>query len=541
MKAVLVSFVCLMVHITNAQMPNGNFNYTCYQPASNTSYFFDAFYKDPVTGNCGLDPWRISHGTPDIRRILPQFESVPFSFHASVSGGRNFGQTANWGSEGIFQNYNFYKGNRYYLRAFVKGYHVNDGENFDIDRVFIALTNGLAAKNVPFNQNTDYNFPSNNRQDIWFENNFKSDWKLVEKEFIPNADYSQLWISLTDDDGDQQLRQNADFFIGGIYIACCPYDKLIDNSNPNPEIPNMVIDGSIIAGNKIQTIGSISVLINSGQAPTLQAGKEVVLGAGFVGGAGFRAVTGVSCDCALGAGNVVDICSVFSGGISYIGNTTGPGVYVPNYFDRDRYANWYPISYGYSKPYNAYFWKLKILNRWGATVYEAENTSDVSGFLNQTITWNGGDVSAGTYYVNLNLTNCTSTYTYNGWLQVAGTAHPNSVAAVSTNSSSARLVQPDESKIQSSEMPDKTQFEDIYPNPADKMIELKYSIAVSGSTRIILIDEQGKARKGILLEDFHPAGNFKFSYSVENFPPGIYHVLFESGAIREVKKLIIIR
>lgn len=539
MKASLTFFIWLLALVGNAQMPNGSFNYTCYR-GGNTSIFYDAFYNDPVFGNCGLDPWKISHGTPDIARPYVGGVIVPFSFCAGVSGGRNFGQTATWGSEGIFQNYNFYKGNRYFLRAFVRGYHVNDGGNYDIDRVFIALTNGLVAKNIPFNQNTDYGFPANQRQDVWFENNFQSDWKLVEKEFIPNADYSQLWISLTDDDGDQQLRQNADFFIGGLYISCCPYDKVIDNSNPNPAIPGMVIDGSVIAGNKIQTIGSISVLVNAGQGPTFQAGKEVVLGAGFVGGAGFSAVTGVTCDCTLGAGNVVDICSVFSGGIAYIGNTTGPGVYVPNFFDRDRYANWSPISYGYAKAYNAYYWKLKILNRWGASVYEAENTSGVSGFINQSITWNGGNVSAGTYYVNLSLTNCTGTYTYNDFLQVAGTAHPSSQAATAS-ATNARLAQAAESDNESSQMPEKTQIDEIYPNPADKAITLKYSIAISGSTRIILSDEQGKVRKGIILEDSHPAGNFKFSYSIENFSPGIYHLIFESGVTRDVRKLVIVR
>jgi len=63
-------------------MPNGNFNFTCANPGS-SGIFYDAFrYNTPGTGNCGLDPWAVSHGTPDIEKF--NSAQVPFSYHFSA-------------------------------------------------------------------------------------------------------------------------------------------------------------------------------------------------------------------------------------------------------------------------------------------------------------------------------------------------------------------------------------------------------------------------------------------------------------------------
>jgi hypothetical protein len=524
---------------TIAQMPNGNFNFTCANPGS-SGIFYDAFrYNTPGTGNCGLDPWAVSHGTPDIEKF--NSAQVPFTYYAAVSGGANFGQTSIWGSEGIFQNYNFYKGNRYFLRAFVRGYHVNDGENFDVDRVFIALTNGLVSKNIlPSGQNANYSFPQNERQDIWFEDNFKSPWKLIEKEFIANADFSQLWISLIDDNGDTYLQQEAYFAIGGIYISCCPYDKTITEfTNFNGPLPNYV-QSSVTAGNKISTTGLV-IIPPWSQNVNLLAGKEVVLGAGFAAQNGSFSATVIpnSCNCSIGGGNVEDICNVFPGNVTYIPNANGPGVYVPNYFNRDVSTNWYPSSFGYAKPYNAFFWRLTIVNRWGAEVYRAENTAGVDGFVDKSITWNGGSVSTGVYFVKLDLTNCTGTFTYNGSLTVDGSPRP---SALNTNSKTtpfdfARV----ETSFEVEKIPEKTTLVSIYPNPASELVTLKYQIASAGNVKIVLFDEMGNRKKAIILEEKHPTGNFEFDYSVESLAPGIYFCRFETNDTSETKKVVIVR
>ncbi|NOS55375.1 MAG: hypothetical protein HOP37_03855, partial [Cyclobacteriaceae bacterium] len=351
------------------KIENGDFDNICV--TLSTSIFFNAFYDG---NNCGLNPWSVSHGTPDIEST---FNTIPRSFSAAMAAGKKFGGTVDSGSEGIFQNYNFQKGNRYYLRSYVFARHGFDGGVDDVDEVFISLTNGLIDRNYSSGETADFIFPSNVKQDIWYAKDYKTNdqWVLIEKDFIANDNYSQLWVTLKDNDGNGNLFI-AEFKIAGLYVSCCPYDKTITEfTNFNGPLPNYV-QSSITAGNKISTTGLVIVPPWS-QNVNLIAGKEVVLGAGFAAQNGSFSATVIpnSCNCSIGGGNVQDICNVFPGNVTYIPNANGPGVYVPNYFNRDVSSNWYPSSFGYAKPYNALFWRLTIVNRWGAEVYRAENTA----------------------------------------------------------------------------------------------------------------------------------------------------------------------
>jgi hypothetical protein len=501
---------------------NGDFNYSCSNGTFGT--FFNAFYNGDA---CGLSPWQVSHGTPDISTT---YGAIPVNFSARMYSGA-IAASPGYFSEGIFQNYNFVKGNRYFLRFYVSADHPADGGNGDVDEVFISLANGLTGKNYPTQASANFDLPSVTRQDVWRQTNYKTNeqWFLIDTEFIASDNYTQLWVSLKDNGGDPESVFFAKFEIAGLYISCCPYDKYFENTN--------ILTSTTRVENKIET--SQTVTVQNGQNVNFYAGKEINLKAGFLAQNGvlFKAATDSYCDCSVGGGNAVNICDVFAGSIQYISNSNGPGVYMPNYLNRDYYTNWYPTSYGYNKPYNAYYWKLKIINRWGQVVYEAENTSGVDGFANQSIKWNGGNVSTGTYYVDLKLTNCTGTYSYYNWLDVAGTAHPNSARIAGEEELSSEIMMEDKEKV----LPDKSFLNDIYPNPAKDLITFKYSIAKEGPVTLRLYNETNTITKTIVFEEKHPAGFFEFGYSVENLPSGIYFYSLEDSEIRTFKKLIISR
>lgn len=533
-QIIVVIFILVFSQKSLSQrIVNGDFNYTCFDVV--TQYYSNAFYN---AANCGLSPWQVSHGTPDIGIT---FGAIPEAFSAKVYSGK-INNPPGYFSEGIFQNYTFIKGNRYYLRAYVSADHPFDGGAEDVDKVFIAITNGLTGKSYPTQESANFDLPSVARQDVWHQENYKTNnqWVLINVDFVANDNYSQLWISLKDNDGSGEEGSIgiAKFEIAGLFISCYPYDQSFVNFLQSPILH---LPANVAAGDKIETEGLFNV--GMGENVKLQAGKEIGLGAGFVvtDGGLFTAQIKDYCDCSVDGGIVQNICDVFSGGILYIPNSQGPGVYVPKYFNRDSYANWYPSSYGYTKPYNAYYWNLKIIDRWGLSVYEANGTTGVDGFANRSITWNGGNVSAGTYYVQLDLTNCSGTYTYNNWLQVDGTPHPNSSSIISDTKPNPSVRMATNSESNKLAVVEKTALYDIYPNPSNRQVTFKFSIASPGHVDLVLYDELGAVKKVIISEDDFPSGLFEFGYSVESLIEGVYICSLQTKDYHETKKIVVIK
>src|SRR5262245_11672969 len=123
----------------------------------NSQIIENGTFQSPCNGyaaflhNC-VPYWKVSHGSPDVF-------SVPYR-HAHMAGGKGFvglgGGSS--GSEGIFQEYTFHTGNKYYLKLKVEGSHDDDLADYTVDHVFVALTSDLVAKDDD-DQVGDYNVP----------------------------------------------------------------------------------------------------------------------------------------------------------------------------------------------------------------------------------------------------------------------------------------------------------------------------------------------------------------------------------------------
>lgn len=445
-----------------------------------------------------------------------------------VAGGANFADPGDdWGSEGVFQNYSFYKGNKYYLQAYVRAYTTNRADD-DIDKVFIALTDGLTPKGRK-SDGTDasYRFPSvTEKQEIWNEQNYYtgSNWVSVEKEFIPDNDYAQLWISLTDNEDSEFGGSSANLEFTLVNVSCCPFDQIVSSSNNLSTLPT--------AMNNIETTGSVTV--SSGQNIKFEAGNEVILKPGFIAGNGssFTASIG-NCDCSLGGGNIVNICNVFDGPINFSTSQGGTGVYVPNVLVRNGSNYWYPTSYGYSKPYNAYHWKLEVFNRWGKKVDELEETSGVDGFVNQSIKWNAKGLSAGVYNILLKLTNCTGTYTFKDWVQVSDAS-----ARLAANKEKNRL-QLDDERINTTNAVTSTTLLGAFPNPSHSTTSIAYEIAQAGYVNLKLLDATGNEIFILVDDKKHKVGYFTVDVNTDKLPPGVYFYKLQTSSYSGVEKLII--
>ena len=478
---------------------------------------------------CGLQPWRVSHGSPDIEGA---FSQIPGTFYATVAGGgapdwRRDGR--DWGSEGIFQNYNFYRGNRYYLRAYVRAFNINIPNDLYVDKVFMALTSGLAARtnnpNAPAGQrDASYSFPSVSKiQEVWNEQQYRtSGWVLVDKEFIPNSDYSQFWISLIDDDDGGFINSAANMDFTLVNVSCCPYDVTIGSSSDLTAVPT--------ATHTLETSGNVT--IGSGKNVSFKAEEEIVLKPGFTSLNGSSFVAAIdNCDCSLGGDNVVSICDQFNGNISFITSSSGTGVYVPNVFVRNGSNYWYPTSYGYSKPYNAYHWKLEVFNRWGTKVDELEETTGVEGFANQSIKWNAAGLSTGLYNILLKVTNCSGTYTYNNQVQIFD-SNGKTTASESRLKSSGEYTDEDLVITASS-------LQYASPNPSLGNTTINYSVSTIGHVTLELLNSMGVRIRSIVDNYTHQAGVFKVDIDTHDLPSGVYLYKFQTSDCTEVEQLIV--
>ena len=532
---IAMAISCSIVH--GQGLVNGDFSgYSCdpdWVLWNSANYLF---YNDV---SCGLTPWKVSHGSPDLNTTTST-GTIPVLYCAGMGSARGFGFTAagdrnKVGNEGLFQDYTTYKGNRYYLRMYVS---TSTANNNGADKIFVALTDGLEQKNVPFSQG-NYSLPSpSSKQEVWKAENIESNWVLVEADFVADDDYSQIWFSLQDDDGDtySYVYDYAMFYFTAANVSCCAISKSYSNTSSLPPVTNA---GTIEAGN--------SVVVTSGQNVVFKSQNGVKLSPGFVASSGstFVAKAGIACDCSLNGGVVKELCSVFPGDIQYLQSPGGTGVLVPNIFNRDT-ENWAPRSYGYAVPYNAYYWHLKVVNRSGSLVYETEKTAGVEGFQNGGITWDGGSLSSGTYYLVLDLKNCNGTYSFKDWVTVAGSPH-------------ARIAQTDavaasEKPVATSKKMMKTDGERaphraaealvasngrlIYPNPVKEEFNYSYPMSQKGALKIELKDSSGNPVETIF-DNTEVEGTISGVYNVKHLSRGVYYCTFQSSIGQENVRIVI--
>jgi hypothetical protein len=194
---------------------------------------------------------------------------------------------------------------------------------------------------------------------------------------------------------------------------------------------------------------------------------------------------------------VQDICQVMPGNIRYIESLqNSPGVYVPNVVNKG--TLWEPQSIGYNRIYNAYKYKYIISNRWGATLAQGEYESGIWGLPR--ITWNTDNVSEGLYYVSIELTNCSGTYTYKGTILVLSSLYRNG-----GNMESETLK--------------------IYPNPAQNILNIELGQTWQHIEEIKIMDMYGVERFSLKQNALVPKlQNNILSVDVAEYPRGRYIV-----------------
>ena len=94
-----IGLILVSVSLANSQgLANQSFqNFSC-----TGAYGGDHFYR---LNQCGLQPWRVSHGSPDIEST---FSQIPIDHAATIAGGSNFAEPGQeWGSEGTSKTITF--------------------------------------------------------------------------------------------------------------------------------------------------------------------------------------------------------------------------------------------------------------------------------------------------------------------------------------------------------------------------------------------------------------------------------------------------
>ena len=206
---IAILFMFLNHNVSNAQSVIGDFDDPSCQRG--TSYC-------PFRSSCDLQGWKQSHGDPSIQKLLGSSNTTPYVYMFS---------RGNEG-EGIFVDRMFQRDVRYIL-TFQTITGVQRLDNF-----FIKLANGLQE-----NANcSDYSFPNVSgvqQQQVYRKTNYLNDvvfgggdWETHTVLFVPNRDYSQLWIypKKNSNGGPDQIISVDNISLQTISPTDCNYDPL---------------------------------------------------------------------------------------------------------------------------------------------------------------------------------------------------------------------------------------------------------------------------------------------------------------------------
>jgi len=80
----------------------------------------------------------------------------------------------------------------------------------------------------------------------------------------------------------------------------------------------------------------------------------------------------------------------------------------------------------------------------------------------------------------------------------------------------------------------------IRPNPANQQTTIHYDLPTAGKSTLLLTDLQGRVVKKILSNRYQEAGHQSFSFSVKNFPKGMYLISLKTAEEVVTKKLIVL-
>ena len=89
-------------------------------------------------------------------------------------------------------------------------------------------------------------------------------------------------------------------------------------------------------------------------------------------------------------------------------------------------------------------------------------------------------------------------------------------------------------------IPDKYLLEQNYPNPFNPRTNIKFQVKSAGVVKIVVLDILGKEVATLVNEKLQP-GTYETTFDASAYPSGAYLYKIESGAFKDVKRMILIK
>ena len=138
------------------------------------------------------------------------------------------------------------------------------------------------------------------------------------------------------------------------------------------------------------------------------------------------------------------------------------------------------------------------------------------------------------------------TYYFNHWVGTGSGSYtgPNTTAAITMNGFILQKAVFDTVDVgisnYSSVIPDKFALYQNYPNPFNPTTKIKFDIAKSSATSVIIYDMLGQETATLVNEVLAP-GSYQYSFTASNLPSGIYYYSIKTDEFTQVRKMILIK
>ncbi len=138
------------------------------------------------------------------------------------------------------------------------------------------------------------------------------------------------------------------------------------------------------------------------------------------------------------------------------------------------------------------------------------------------------------------------TYYFNRWEGTGSGSYtgPNAIANVTMNEFILQKAIFDTINVgisnYNSNVPDKFALYQNYPNPFNPTTNIKFDIAKSTFTSIVIYDMLGKEVSNLVSQVLSP-GSYEYNFNASNFPSGIYYYRIKTEGYTEIRKMMLVK
>ncbi len=593
MKYILFFLCCFVFSTTKAQfLPN--------LALENATTNVGANLLDPSLADRSLVntwPWRVSHGTPQVDIIqvgrpplIPltpknaiKIGVTPLKYTNGTNGTEDCNDNANTAatacglgagdktSEGVFYNYNFKQGKKYYLRFSYQTGRLASGES--IDKCFIKLTNGLSEPNTgSANNQRCYKLAQQigtitTGTNGWVEENVSLPG-IVDICLIPDQNYSQIWISADTETKSLDSECAAFFYVYDLSLEACDPSLTFGETQVfvprytrayNPIPPRIQSSGFVIFmplnpgdtikflnyanNNNVWRIDAATFISMLSRSPSSGVTGNIDIQYGTV--AEFKIA---DCD----VNTVFDECPLFETWINITSDSRtseGGQVFIPNAFNPiSQYVQnkvWQPV-FVYNYPYNGEKISYMVLDRLGEIVvggvWDDACNPPPRDFVKWDGRFNGQAVGSGVFAYYIAIENCQGrkefrgdvTLTYNSNMQEQPDLNTISLEPTATKGLSDKQEhQPTETNeaLNNTEPTSAQPQVMVFPNPNNGLVNIQIE-SPSKAYDIQLFSADGKLvyAENSLFASFH-------QIDISHLPSGFYFLKVSSPIFNQSFKL----